>query len=63
MLNGAPVDWDGARNLADLGGLLLQDGQRTRDGVVFRSAATEWVTTEGACRQSCRTHADHRSSE
>lgn len=39
--------WDGARNLADLGGLPLQTGGRTRHGVVWCSAATEWLTTEG----------------
>lgn len=39
--------WDGARNLADLGGLPLAGGGRTRRGVVWCSAAPEWLTTEG----------------
>ncbi len=41
------ADWDGARNLADLGGLPLLDGGRTRSGVVWCSAAPEWLTAEG----------------
>ncbi|WP_161606249.1 tyrosine-protein phosphatase [Microlunatus speluncae] len=41
------ADWDGARNLADLGGLPLQDGGCTRSGAVWCSAAPEWLTTEG----------------
>lgn len=39
--------WDGARNLADLGGLPLVGGGQTRHGVVWRSAATEWLTADG----------------
>lgn len=39
--------WDGARNLADLGGLPLLSGGLTRPGVVWCSAATEWLTTDG----------------
>lgn len=39
--------WDGARNLADLGGLPLLDGGRTRAGVVWCSAAPEWLTPDG----------------
>ena len=41
------LQWDGALNLADLGGLPLSSGRRTRHGVVFRSAASEWLTTDG----------------
>lgn len=43
---GAPR-WDGARNLADLGGLPLVGGGTTAYGRVFRSAAPEWLTTRG----------------
>ena len=39
--------WDGARNLADLGGLELVGGGETRPGRVFRSAAREWMTDRG----------------
>lgn len=39
--------WDGARNLADLGGLPLATGGTTRTGRVFRSAAPEWLTARG----------------
>ncbi len=39
--------WDGARNLADLGGLPLCTGSRTVSGKVFRSAAPEWMTDQG----------------
>lgn len=41
------MDWDGARNLADLGGLPTVDGETTAYGRVWRSAATEWMTTAG----------------
>jgi hypothetical protein len=45
----SPVEpgWEGARNLADLGGLPLLAGGVTRTGRVFRSAASEWMTTSG----------------
>ncbi|WP_395696434.1 tyrosine-protein phosphatase [Nocardioides sp.] len=39
--------WDGARNLADLGGFSLVGGGVTRHGVVYRSAAPEWLTAAG----------------
>lgn len=39
--------WDGARNLADLGGLSLAGGATTRHGRVYRSAAPEWMTAQG----------------
>ena len=39
--------WDGARNLADLGGLALVSGGVTRCGKVYRSAAREWMTGRG----------------
>lgn len=39
--------WDGARNLADLGGLPLSGGGSTAWGRVFRSAAPEWMTVQG----------------
>lgn len=39
--------WDGARNLADLGGLELVAGGETTRGRVFRSAAREWMTDRG----------------
>ena len=39
--------WDGARNLADLGGLALVAGGETRHGRVYRSAAPEWMTGRG----------------
>ena len=39
--------WDGARNLADLGGLALVAGGETRRGRVYRSAAREWMTGRG----------------
>ena len=45
-LPSGPV-WEGARNLADLGGLPTRDGGKTRTGRVWRSAATEWMTTTG----------------
>lgn len=41
------VAWDGARNLADLGGLPLVDGGTTVQGRVWRSAAPEWMTDAG----------------
>jgi protein tyrosine phosphatase (PTP) superfamily phosphohydrolase (DUF442 family) len=43
----SPPAWDGARNLADLGGLPLRSGGVTASGRVFRSAAPEWLTTDG----------------
>lgn len=39
--------WDGARNLADLGGVALVGGGMTRRGRVYRSAAPEWMTDQG----------------
>lgn len=39
--------WDGARNLADFGGLPLLTGGSTTKGRVFRSAAPEWMTSQG----------------
>lgn len=39
--------WDGARNLADLGGLPLLSGGTTAAGRVYRSAAPEWLTDQG----------------
>lgn len=39
--------WDGARNVADLGGLPLVGGGRTAHGRVWRSAAPEWMTSQG----------------
>lgn len=42
----APM-WDGARNLADLGGLPVATGGYTTTGRVFRSAALEWMTSRG----------------
>lgn len=39
--------WDGARNVADLGGLPLIKGGRTVHGRVWRSASPEWMTAEG----------------
>ena len=39
--------WDGARNLADLGGLELVAGGETKRGRVFRSAARDWMTDRG----------------
>ena len=41
------MDWDGARNLADLGGLPTVDGERTAYGRVWRCAAPEWMTAAG----------------
>lgn len=43
---GGPL-WEGARNLSDLGGLATCDGSLTRTGRVWRSGATEWMTTAG----------------
>jgi hypothetical protein len=40
-------EWDGARNLGDLGGLPLATGGMTRSGRVYRSAAREWMTDQG----------------
>lgn len=39
--------WDGARNLADLGGSALVAGGETKRGRVYRSAAPEWMTGRG----------------
>ncbi|WP_395659018.1 tyrosine-protein phosphatase [Nocardioides sp.] len=39
--------WEGARNLADLGGLPRVAGGSTARGRVFRSAAPEWMTSQG----------------
>lgn len=39
--------WDGARNLADLGGLPLTAGGRTVPRRCYRSAAPEWMTSKG----------------
>lgn len=39
--------WEGARNLADLGGLPTADGGRTATGRVWRCAAPEWITETG----------------
>lgn len=41
------MEWDGARNLADLGGLPTADGGTTASGRVWRSAAPEWLTDAG----------------
>lgn len=40
-------EWDGARNLGDLGGLPLEAGGTTEPGRVYRSAAPEWMTDKG----------------
>lgn len=47
MESGGNPAWDGARNLADLGGLPTMNGSQTKTGQVWRSAATEWMTTAG----------------
>lgn len=47
MSRPAAPAWDGARNLADLGGLALASGGTTAAGRVFRSAAPEWMTDRG----------------
>ena len=47
MNAGGGAVWEGARNLSDLGGLPTQDGSQTRTGRVWRSGATEWMTTAG----------------
>lgn len=39
--------WEGARNLADLGGLPLEGGGHTAYGVVWRSGAPDEVTDHG----------------
>ena len=39
--------WEGARNLADLGGLPTRGHSQTLSGRVWRSGATEWMTTNG----------------
>ncbi|HEU5037325.1 MAG TPA: tyrosine-protein phosphatase [Nocardioides sp.] len=44
---GGDAVWEGARNLADLGGLPRRDGTETVTGRVWRSGATEWMTTSG----------------
>lgn len=44
---GAGPAWEGARNLADLGGLPLQGGGRTAYGVVWRSGAPDDVSAQG----------------
>ena len=41
------VSWEGARYLADLGGLALVAGGETASGRVYRSAAREWMTGRG----------------
>jgi hypothetical protein len=41
------TEWDGARNLAGLGGLPIRGGGVTAQGRVWRSAATEWLTDAG----------------
>jgi len=41
------MDWDGARNLADLGGVPTEDGETTAYGRLWRSAAPEWMTDAG----------------
>jgi len=47
MKPGGDSLWEGARNLSDLGGLPTRDGSQTRTGRLWRSGATEWMTTEG----------------
>ena len=47
MLPSPSPAWDGARNLADLGGLPTVDGEITAPGRVWRSAAPEWMTAAG----------------
>lgn len=44
---GGDAAWEGARNLADLGGFPRRDGTQTVTGRVWRSGATEWLTTSG----------------
>jgi protein-tyrosine phosphatase len=48
------TEWEGARNLLDLGGLPTKYGRQTAFGRVWRSAAPEWMTTAGwrAARQA-----------
>ena len=56
--------WDGARNLADLGGLPTSDGLTTAYGRVWRSAAPEWMSAQGwadAARDGLRTVVDLRN--
>jgi len=42
------VDWEGCLNGRDLGGLPAADGQRTRDGALFRSDSHSRLTSAGA---------------
>jgi protein-tyrosine phosphatase len=44
---GSRPGWDGARNLADLGGLPRAAGGTTVGGRIYRSAAPEWMTSAG----------------
>jgi len=41
------ANWDGAFNLADLGGNGIRGGGTTVPGVFYRSGRPEWLTTEG----------------
>lgn len=41
------ANWDGAFNLADLGGNGTRGGGTTVPGVFYRSGRPEWLTTEG----------------
>lgn len=40
-------DWEGSRNLADLGGLPLREGGHTAYGVVWRAGAPDAMTARG----------------
>lgn len=42
-----PMEWDGARNLHDVGSAPLRLSGETRAGRVWRSAAREWMTEVG----------------
>ncbi len=41
------LDWDGCRNIRDLGGLSAADGRKTRWGAVVRSANADRLTPTG----------------
>jgi protein-tyrosine phosphatase len=41
------LHWEGCLNVRDLGGLLTEDGRRTRAGVVVRSDNIRVLTDEG----------------
>ena len=65
-MNGSDVEWDGAGNARDLGGIPLAGGGTVPPGRVFRMGRSEWLTERGwaqARAAGVRTVVDLRNPE